>query len=545
VPQSQSKKRDRDRILQQRWDERPPTNLASMGISAEVLGDAQRRLQGHIVLPGDPTYDTDRMLSNPAFNPSPLMIVFCVCEADVRVALELALHTRAPFTVRSGGHCTAGFSAGFGVLIDVRGLDGVAISTAEMRAVVGAGCNFGKLDQELALYGVHVPAGECPDVCVGGFVQGGGLGITSNTFGMNCDNVIEMRVMLADGSIVVASATVNRDLWWAMRGGTGGNFGVLLSVTYQLYELGDVTAFALAWEMDGDEGIDRAVDAMMLVQEQFVDSDLLRHGLNLQVQMVWQTLVQPGQTDPYAEPVCVFMVRGLIVGDDLAVDDVIAPLVALPGAIVQWKTTGAYNDVQDTFLNSPQEQPVITTEMGMPNEDKASRYVAQTLKRDEWRQLLGYFVDETPNTLSYMYLEVYGGAIATRSTAENAFVHRDAWYNAVIDVFWYRPDDRAASEQFLGGWIRRLEEVWNERVYQNYVNIDVPDYVWNYWGEVAPTLVAVKNKYDPDQRFTFAQQVPTDLVEWSHPTWDVPGDLAASLAAPIDFSGGAPLPGAG
>ena len=43
-----------------------------------------------------------------------------------------------------------------------------------------------------------------------------------------------MRVMLASGQIVTASETVNNDLWWAMRGGTGGNFGVLLSVRYKL-----------------------------------------------------------------------------------------------------------------------------------------------------------------------------------------------------------------------------------------------------------------------------------------------------------------------
>lgn len=59
-------------------------------------------------------------------------------------------------------------------------------------------------------------------MCAGGCLQGGGYGFTSDTFGMNCDNMIDMRVMLADGRVVVAGESVNRDLWWTMHGGTGG-----------------------------------------------------------------------------------------------------------------------------------------------------------------------------------------------------------------------------------------------------------------------------------------------------------------------------------
>src|SRR5256885_9847640 len=249
MPVNFSRKRMRDRELLARWQNYPDSVFDKLGISRQAVETAQAGLQGHIVMPGDSSYDADRVLTNPVFDSYPSMIVYCKVESDVQIALNLARSSRAPFTVRSGGHCTAGFSAGAGVLIDVKALDSIAVDTVNQIATVGCGCSFGHLYPTLQAQGLHVPGGECPDVCVGGFVQGGGYGFTSVTFGMNCDNVIDMRVMLADGRIVVASASSNYDLWWAMRGGTGGNFGILLSVRYQLRPLGNVFGWALAWPL--------------------------------------------------------------------------------------------------------------------------------------------------------------------------------------------------------------------------------------------------------------------------------------------------------
>jgi FAD/FMN-containing dehydrogenase len=543
MPKGQSTKRDRDEALLREWDARPDAHFEPLGLTRDALKAAQLQLQGHIVLPGDPTYDTDRMLSNPAFSPAPSMIVFCATEADVAIALKLAQSSPMPFSVRSGGHCTAGFSAGYGVLIDVKALDSVTINVATMMATVGAGCDMGQLDQQLAYYGVHVPGGECDDVCVGGFVQGGGLGFTSTTFGMNCDNVIEMVVMLADGSIAVANSATNADLWYAMRGGTGGNFGVLLRVTYRLYPLGDVFGFALAWELQAAD-IPTVVNVLLFLQQHYMQASPYWPQLNLQALWVYQTIVDPKQP-PLPAPVCVFMVRGLWVGDPSGGQAAMQPLAGLPGAIVQWTATDTYNNVLDKLLGDPQDQPIIDPNMGMPNEGKASRYVAQDLTAAQWTELVTYFVTKTPNTMSYMYLELYGGAIQNYSPLDNAFVHRTAFYDAVLDVFWYLPKDRPAAEAFLTGWINLMETVWNGEVYQNYASIDVPDYTSNYWASLTWFLTKIKRKYDPTNRFVFAQQVPfepqssTPPASTSQPDW-----LSAAIDSPIDYTGGVKAPGA-
>ena len=79
-------------------------------------------------------------------------------------------------------------------------------------------------------------------MCVAGFVQGGGYGYTSRTFGIQSDKAAAFRVALASGTVVTANERENADLFWALRGGTGGNFGVVLQVSYHMVRLPSVWA---------------------------------------------------------------------------------------------------------------------------------------------------------------------------------------------------------------------------------------------------------------------------------------------------------------
>lgn len=497
-----SRKQQRDRALFAHWDALDDGVFAR--IPRERLRAAQAGLLGQIILPGNPQYDTDRKLFNPVFDAHPIMIVMCRCEYDVKVALILAESIGLGFTVRSGGHCTAGFSAGSGVLIDVSGLDDVTVDPVGNIATVGPGCPFSKLDRVLEQYRLHVPGGECDDVCIGGYMQGGGYGFTSVTFGMNCDNVIDMRVMLADGGVVTASETENADLWWAMRGGTGGNFGIVTSVRYQLRPLGDVFGWALIWPLQSVSDFDDATGALMLLQSRYMGT-ALPAALNIQVSLCYQPGIAPGLS-PNGPQFPYLMVRGLYVGSESDGRAAIQPLCDLPGGTLQWTRTDSFRRLNKALLNEPYGMPCIPDHMPMPREDKASRYVTRTLAESEWRSQLQYFVT-APNPLTYLYLEFYGGAIATVPASCNAFVHRTAAYNAVLDVFWLEETDRAASERFLLGWMDLMAPMWNGEIYQNYPRRDEPDYAGAYWGDALAGLYAVKCKYDPTHRFRFAQEV--------------------------------------
>lgn len=528
-----SKKRLRDAALLAKWAARDDADFALFGLTRDQVQQTQLSLQGYIVMPGDPDYNTDRMIFNPAFNPYPCMIVYCVVESDVAYALALSQLSTSPFTVRSGGHCTAGFSAGSGVLIDVSNLNDIGVDAAALTATVGCGCNFGKLSATLSSYGLHVPIGECEDVCVGGFVQGGGYGFTSVTFGMNCDNVLSMRVMLANGAIVTASPTVNMDLWWAMRGGTGGTFGVLLNVTYQLRALGNVFGWAIIWPLQTESDFVNATGALLTLQ-----SDYMRTApsslLNIQVSLCQQPGVVGGLPPSPMYPY--LMVRGLYVGDAVDGQAAIQTLCDLPGAITQWTKEDSFVKLNDDLLNVPYGMPNFPPDFPMPCEDKASRYVARDLSSTEWRSLLDYYVT-TPNPYSYFYMEFYGGAINAYPRQDSAFIHRDVVFDAVMDVFWSNSDEQAPAQDFLVGWMDLMEPLYNGHVYQNYPRLNDPNFAYKYWGDDQAGLYAVKCKYDPGMAFTFAQCVGPLMPPGfgPGPVIILPAWLQAALEQPIVY----------
>jgi len=224
--------------IQQLGSEATPTESR---FSSKDVAALQAEIIGTVITRKSPDYNKDRQLSDPVFQAYPALIVYCQCFDDVWYSLRFAHKHNLHVLCRSGGHSTAGFSVeNDALIIDTSRICYASVDYANRIARVGAGTNLGTLNGVLDGYKLHTPGGACPDVCVAGHMMGGGYGWTSREYGMNCDNVEEVLVMLADGRTVRANASLNPDLFWAVCGGTGNNFGVLLEVTYRLHELWNV-----------------------------------------------------------------------------------------------------------------------------------------------------------------------------------------------------------------------------------------------------------------------------------------------------------------
>jgi hypothetical protein len=477
-------------------------------LTAAFISELQHAMTGPVVQYGDPNYDAARQLSNNAFQLFPQAIAYCETLTDVRACLDFAHTHRVPFVPRSGGHSTAGFSVNDGLVIDLSRLSYVVVDPERRRAVVGAGTNFGHLNATLDDYRLHVPSGGCEDVCVGGYMQGGGFGFTSREYGMNCDNVVEALVMLADGGVVKASETINAPLFWAIRGGTGNNFGIVLQVTYELHDLWEVWGFGIRWP------IAEAAGALALMQR-----DYMRCGapatLGYMTFLVYQH-ASPGSTglQPY------LLMRGMFHGSREAGLASLDPLLKTPGAALQIDRTGTYRDLNQSLLEEPDTIPLVPD---IGREDKQSGYIARALDEADWQRVIDGFL-RTPNQYSVVCIEPYGGAISARPPDFNAFVHRHVDMDLFLDVFWLTEPEEQIVKRYLDDFIASMEPYFNGESYQNYPRQHLARCLQQYFGGNLERLIGCKNIYDPGDVFRFAQGIPLTVH-------GIDGAVAAALAA--------------
>jgi FAD/FMN-containing dehydrogenase len=162
-------------------------------------------IEGEVILPDSPTYGS---VTKPAWvqyeNVRPEAVVRCRTPTDVAESIAVARRLGWEVAPRGGGHCFAGRSATRGLLIDLSEMSSVVASDGI--ATVGAGARLGEIEAGLARDELAIPAGSCPAVGIAGLTLGGGLGILGRTYGLTSDQLVQARVVLADGRIVATSA---------------------------------------------------------------------------------------------------------------------------------------------------------------------------------------------------------------------------------------------------------------------------------------------------------------------------------------------------
>ena len=204
-----------------------------------------------LVRPSRPGYLSDLQLYDSRFDSvRPMGIAYCASVTDVQRSLSFAREHDLPFAARSGGHSYAGYSTSTGLIIDVTQMAAVHLSSPSDpggSVTVGAGTRLIDVYSALNGAGVSIPAGSCPTVGIAGLALGGGVGVVDRAYGLTCDAVQSVQVVTADSQVVTASSTTNPDLYWACRGGGGGNFGIATSFTLQTFPTVPLTLVFLTW----------------------------------------------------------------------------------------------------------------------------------------------------------------------------------------------------------------------------------------------------------------------------------------------------------
>jgi FAD/FMN-containing dehydrogenase len=489
----------------QRQRRRQDGTTAQTELPPEELHFLDNRLVGHVVLPGHRSYERDRKLFNHRYDPRPSAILYSMVEHDVRLCLEAVRRQKTPFRIRAGGNSFVGYSASDGAVIDVSGLNDVSIDPKARIATVGAGCSLAKLQSILAAHRLHLPLGDAKAVRQGGFMQGGGFGLTSRTYGMNSDHVLEVRVMLADGRIVRASQTVNHDLWWAVRGATGGNFGVLLTTRYRLHRAPEQHSWSVGFRLWRATDVENAVSGLMTLQNSFMNCGAPLE-MNVSATVLYLAKIPAG---PPKAPWLV--IWGTYLGNETKLDALLDPLLSNPGC---W----------------PRFLPLVGHRKRLKF-DRYSRLVSRHLRAEEWRSMLSHFLTNAPNRQAMLQIDLWGGAISSYPRESSAFTHRDSAVNIALSAWWEHVDDESAAKSFLASWSDLVSPFWNGGIYQNFPSADAPNYRKNYWGAAYPALAAIKRKYDPDGLFDFPQAIKPGsprAVAW-------PSTVQKHLRQPIKF----------
>jgi FAD/FMN-containing dehydrogenase len=206
-------------------------------------------LDGTVERPGTAGYDAARQLVDPRFDGiRPPAVVRCASGADVAEAVTFARRSRLAVVTRCGGHSYVGAStSGSALVLDLRRLDEVRYDPAGGTATIGGGARLIDVYNRLGAQGVSIPAGSCGTVGIGGVTLGGGIGMGTSAYGMTCDVVVAADVVGADGRLRTVDAERDPRLFWALRGGGGGQFGVVTGWRMRTHRTAPVGTFVLTY----------------------------------------------------------------------------------------------------------------------------------------------------------------------------------------------------------------------------------------------------------------------------------------------------------
>ncbi|KZL79138.1 fad binding domain-containing protein [Colletotrichum incanum] len=203
--------------------------------------------------------------------------------ADIQAALRFADEKNVRFVIRNTGHDYNGRSTGAGALaVWTHYLKGTEILDWEDEHYAGKALKAGAGVQGFEAIaaandaGLAVVTGECPTVGVaGGYVQAGGHSALSTIYGLAADNTLSFEVVTPTGDLVTASRTENEDLYWALSGGGGGNYGVVTSITTRAHPDAPISGAKFAVTTTDNETLYQVIDAFHDALPDIVDSGVM------------------------------------------------------------------------------------------------------------------------------------------------------------------------------------------------------------------------------------------------------------------------------
>jgi FAD/FMN-containing dehydrogenase len=458
--------------------------------AAPSLQGLQRAMKGHVFTRSTPGFTSASHVYNERFdNQVPLAVARPVSAGDVSAAVNWAVDQGVPIRARSGGHSYAGYSTiSNGLVLDLRKLNGISVNKQAKTATIGAGAQLIDVYSGLAAKGATIPGGSCPSVGIAGVTLGGGMGLAGRAFGLTTDNLVGATIVTADGKVRKVDAHTNPDLFWALRGGGGGNFGVVTQFVFKVHSL-PASASDFFVTFPWSEASD-AIAAWQAWAPHAADQLTSIFHLN-------------GPRSSTA-----VQVSGQYLGPQGDLGRLLGPLKAVRGAQV---VTGQhdYLTLQRLWAGCLTKSiPACHTVGAAPDGtlerasfQAKSDYVTKALPASGRAVLVSAMERRASMSGSGAILfDAYGGAINRVKPSATAFVHRNALF--CIQYLSYNGG---------GSWLQQTHSAISKYVsgqaYQNYIDAGLKGWQNAYYGSNYARLQQIRKQVDPHHHFNFPQAI--------------------------------------
>ncbi|KAH9321919.1 hypothetical protein KI387_016558 [Taxus chinensis] len=457
--------------------------------------------------------------------PKPSVLIVPQSKREVQAAVTCCRQQGFQIRVRSGGHGYEGTSCTAEepfAIIDLVKLNAVNVDLASETAWLQAGATLGEtyhaISQASPAYGFS--AGTCPTVGSGGHISGGGFGFLSRKYGLAADNVVDAEVVDANG-VLLNRKSMGEDLFWAIRGGGGGCWGVVVAWKVKLLPLPPaVTVFNVS-----------------------------RLGLHTVTDLVykWQTVAPNLEREFYLSA---FVGANLPEAPNQGISATFKGMYLGPKTALLKSITSVFPDLgieshdceEVTWIQSVLFFSGLAPAQIHDKNNLRDRYLWDKnyffAKSDYVREpipesaIVGVCKILQQEPRGYIIMDPYGGKMAEIESDSIPFPHRAGnLYDIQYLVAWY--DDNSNEANYIA-WLRKLYAYMTPFVsnnpraaYVNYTDLDLgtmslfsnetsPVDIARKWGEKYflrnfERLVHVKTIFDPENMFRNLQSIPPDM----------------------------------
>ncbi len=469
------------------------STYGGMGRRAPAAPDwesLKRSVQGAVVRPGDGRFLALAQPQNLRYAGSdlPAGIALCHSARDVSTAIRWAREHGLPLVARNGGHSYAGYSRTSGLMIDLSPMSTVSFDRASGLLVAGGGARNRHVFAAGEQHGVAFTHGRCFDVGIAGLALGGGVGFDMQMHQLTCDHLVATEIVTADGAIHERSVTNDPDgLFWACRGGGGGNFGINTAMTFSTFPVSHMTVFRVVWNISEPENL---LEALLAALE--------RAPVTLGSKVA---IIAPQRN---GEPVEIELL-GQMAAPSRELLAILAPVLAVAKPATRSIFEKPYWEAE-RWLSEPGGAMYYNERSRFFNQPFDHRAVATVLD----------FLRACPATTARHGTEAQfkvfqtGGRINEVPSHETAFVHRSSTWLSSIEVHWQSTTPAKSARALLdwqSSFYAAIVPLASGGAYQNFIDPDLRDWRTAYYGQNLPRLSAIKATVDPDGIFAFPEAI--------------------------------------